>query len=432
MNSARSFLAVKTGSWLLRRKSYFWLMLPIIFLARYSKAYFDLGLRGYNYQFWNLVLLMLRKKSSELKLREYRLSLESLTQRDREDNETQFNLQLNQQTKKHYLKRKLLIFILPDWWKSYLTTEVFRKNVEYLSDEYSYEFKIVMADSFYQKSTTKILVETDGLELAKIINKESHDKVTLFFVGLKYFPNANTQEFLKQIRKKTNLTCVCYLPDIWQDSYFDVIRNHDQLFDEFWVYEIPEKIPDYLINKIKLVLFPRHLGFNSSSALSTFEGLENSFQYRFYFRGNFYFGRLIYLFFLTRLCRTDSKLLTIEGNFGQWSGSTDNYLKELLTTNLATLNFLERDPGNFTLTERVWDSFASRGLVIAHVGLEEDPISRFFEPNVEYLPFRNLSELYFIFRLVIARDEVLDKVRVNGYRKFKHLYSMGNLFELLE
>jgi len=198
------------------------------------------------------------------------------------------------------------------------------------------------------------------------------------------------------------------------------------------VYEIPENLSKFLTEKTKLVLFPRLLDFGLSSESSELEKSKSNSRYKFYFRGNFYFGHSVYLFLLSRLSHVDSELLAIKGGFGKWSGSTDDYLGELLTPNLAKLNFLEREPSNFTLTERVWDSFATGGLVIAHVGMLEDPISRFFKPNVDYLPFRNLSELYFIFQMVASEDEVLNKVRDNGFRKFKQRYAMGNLIELLE
>jgi len=102
---------------------------------------------------------------------------------------------------------KLLVFILPAWWKSYLTTDIFRKNVEWLADQYSFDFKIVKSDSFYQSQGTKKFIETDGFELMKIIENNKHKKITLFFVGLKYFPNIDVQTFLEEVRKR-GITCI--------------------------------------------------------------------------------------------------------------------------------------------------------------------------------------------------------------------------------
>lgn len=434
VNSLRFFIAVNIGRLLVGKKKYFWLFLPLILLARFSKSYYDFGLKGYRYQFKNFLSLIFHRKLREAKFKEYKLNLEDNVRKNGVWNEVHFEPQSieqieNSQSSKE--KTKLLIFVLPSWWKSYLTTRTFKENVELLSKQSLYELRIIKADSFYQNQASELLFKVEGSELIKMIDESRHSSVVLFFVGLKYFPNTAVQTFLEQLREDKRISFVCYLPDIWQNSYFDIIRKFDHVFEEYWVYEIPGKLPKNLTNRIKLVLFPRFSDF-TSSLLTTNARLECTSGYELYFRGNFYFGRWTYLFFLTRLSRRDTELLSIEGSFGKWSGSTENYLKELLTPNLATLNFLERDPGNFTLTERVWDSFASRGLVIAHVGLQTDPISAFFKPNVDYLPFRNLTELSFIFQMIVERAEILDKVRYNGYRKFKQQYSMGNLFELLE
>ena len=238
------------------------------------------------------------------------------------------------------------------------------------------------------KSQEQMIKELEWQSVEKAITQFLPN--ILLISGHKRSFDSFNKEFLIYLKSKYNLKVLLLLLDDWSTEYVEMIENWGDAMDKVLIYEencvVTQKISS---DKLFLWPFPRLVSTNQNLKVFNYESL------RIRFFGSVYLNRIPWLTFIKKICSKYPNLV-LEVNSGakasQYSLNVGQYLDSYSQSEI-TIHFLERTPGVFTFTSSVWDAFAGGSLVIAQVGSEFDPISTFFRPGIDYLPFASLSEL---------------------------------------
>lgn len=219
------------------------------------------------------------------------------------------------------------------------------------------------------------------------------------------------KEFLIEVKQRYKLKVLLLLLDDWSDEYVEMIENWGDAVDKVLIYE-ENCIVAQNISREKIMLwpFPRFVSTNHEVQVLKDESLRISFF------GSVYLNRIPWLIFIKRICsRHQNVALEVNSSAraSQYSLNVGQYLDSYCQSEI-TIHFLERTPGVFTFTSSIWDAFAGGSLVIAQVGSECDPISSFFRPGIDYLPFVSLSDLQAVIEEISKCPSLVNQIAHSG------------------
>jgi hypothetical protein len=222
------------------------------------------------------------------------------------------------------------------------------------------------------------------------------------------------KNIILNLKTKYNFKVILLLLDDWSIEYLNVVNNWGDSIDKVLVYE-KNSIVSAFSNEDKILIWPFPRLVNTDTTNKFLD--SNIFDIKFI--GSTYLNRISWLTFIAKIC---SKYENINLDLSSILKSHDNFKTigeylDMYAFSDVTLHFLERTPGVFGFTSSVWDAFAGGALVIAQVGPENDPISDFFRPGTDYLPFNSVYEL----------REILDYLHKNPHR-IREISKSGNDF----
>ena len=236
------------------------------------------------------------------------------------------------------------------------------------------------------------------------------------------------KDILFELKTKYGLTILLLMLDDWSSDYLNVVQNWDEVIDKVLVYEVENTISkNFNPSKVLVWPFPRIVKLSNPSR--TFQKSFDAIK----FVGSPYLNRIPWLFFISLICRKNPGLeLKFDSatKIGKHKKSVGDYF-DLYSQGEVTLHFLERTPNVFSFTSSVWDAFAGGSLVIAQVGINHDPISDFFRPGIDYLPFTSLSELLIIFENLRLHPNLIGDIAISGQNFMKQNYNAHKLFNYL-
>lgn len=236
------------------------------------------------------------------------------------------------------------------------------------------------------------------------------------------------KEVIENLKVKYDLKVLLLLLDDWSDEYVEMIEDWGNAVDKVLVYESNSVVSQSISSEKKLLWpFPRLVTINDITQTST----SHSLQIKFF--GSTYLNRVAWLSFTKRIC---SKYQNISFEFnsgasaGQYSLNVGDYLDSYHQSRI-TIHFLERTPGVFTFTSSVWDAFAGGSLVIAQIGSNDDPISTFFRPGIDYLPFVTLNDLSSLIDKLSRSPDLAPQIASSGQRFLLANYNPRKMYSYL-
>jgi hypothetical protein len=258
-----------------------------------------------------------------------------------------------------------------------------------------------------------------------IVNHAS--KIVVISGHKRSFDSLN-KDVLLGLKTKHGLTILLLMLDDWSIDYLNVVQNWGEVIDKVLVYEV-ENIISKKIDPSKVLVWPFPRLVKLSNRPKNFKISFDAIK----FVGSPYLNRIPWLFFISLICRKNPGLkLKFDSatKIGKHKKSVGDYF-DLYSQGEVTLHFLERTPNVYSFTSSVWDAFACGSLVIAQVGINHDPISDFFRPGIDYLPFTSLSELMMIFENLRLHPNLIEDIAISGQNFMKQNYNANKLFSYL-
>lgn len=341
------------------------------------------------------------------------------------------NLEKFQQTHgDHKIGSFKLLSLLPATWARNLDDHGFPHAYHFLQSAkranvsiFDFPTRAISANPISQTSTDK----KKEWELIEELIIKTSSKILVISGHKRSFDSFNL-EILLRLKNKHSLTILLLMLDDWSTNYLNVVQSWGNVIDKVLVYEFENTITkEFDPSKVLVWPFPRlaKLSNLSKSYKKSFDAIK--------FVGSPYLNRIPWLFFISIICRKIPGLkldFDSAAKIGEHKKSVGDYL-EFYSQGEVTLHFLERTPNVYSFTSSVWDAFAGGALVIAQVGVNHDPISDFFRPGIDYLPFTSLSELLVILETLQSHPNLIEDIAISGLDFMKQNYSASKLFNYL-
>lgn len=266
-----------------------------------------------------------------------------------------------------------------------------------------------------------------------IIEKEKINTVIIF--GHKNsFCEINGQNILK-IKNTQKVKVLLFLTDNWNPVYSKLIINWYPFVDYIISYDdvVFNIVPSGFHNKI--ILWSIGPEAVKDSPLNV---KESSFTL--YFGGTCYLNRWAWSYLVSFWHKLSNSEMKLDFDYRIQpiaSGSESHrnirtYRSKYSGNNLATFHFLERHPNISSLVASVLDGFAGASLVVVQTNRNQDPVSNFFRPNIDYIAFSSFEELKFILESLEANPEMGRKIAKNGFESYKAQYEPISIWSKLE
>jgi hypothetical protein len=236
------------------------------------------------------------------------------------------------------------------------------------------------------------------------------------------------KDLLYSLKKKYHFKVVLLMLDDWSIDYLKVVEKWDYVVDKVLIYESKCIISDSLKpERILIWPFPRLIQ-------KVFSPVEEKFTLRkIKFIGSPYLNRVPWLYFFSIITQKYPNVnleFNVPIKIGSHPNSIQNYLSSYASGDVS-VHFLERTPNIYTFTSSIWDAFSGGSLVIAQIGHNHDPISDFFRPGIDYIPFRTVEELKAIIDRLFHCPELILEISNSGQSFMKENYNANDLYDYL-
>jgi hypothetical protein len=294
---------------------------------------------------------------------------------------------------------------------------------------YDYRSDII---SDYAKFHDIEQIKKEWIKISKIISAQNIS--TLIILGHKNsFSDINGIELLN-LKQQYNLTTLVYLTDNWNITYQNLIKNWSVYADYIisYDYQIFKELPEHLRNKIIV-------WSNGPVPMESKVDINSSEKFTIYIGGTCYLNRWAWSCLISQWHKIYRAKINLNFDFNlqpivsnsRTHRSIAEYRESYTNKNLATVHFLERHPGIFSLVGSVFEGFARGALVIVQTNKEDDPLSKFFIPGKDYLVFSNLEELISILEMLEEFPENGSLIAWSGFEKYKKTYEPVKVWEQL-
>jgi hypothetical protein len=289
----------------------------------------------------------------------------------------------------------------------------------------------VVSDFSKFNDSTAMIAEWE--KISKIIENKNIN--TVIILGHKNsFCEINGQKIL-EIRNSQKVKVLLYLTDNWNSVYSKLVTNWYPFVDHIISYDnvVFDIVPSGFHSKIIIwSIGPKAV---KDSPLN----VKNS-NFTLYFGGTCYLNRWAWSYLVSCWHKLSNSEMKLDFDYRiqpivPGSESHRNirmYRSKYSGKNLATFHFLERHPNISSLTSSVLDGFAGASLVVVQTNKNQDPVSNFFRPNIDYLVFSSFDQLIFILNLLETNPELGRKIAKNGFESYKAQYEPVAIWNKLE
>jgi hypothetical protein len=238
-----------------------------------------------------------------------------------------------------------------------------------------------------------------------------------------------------EIRNSQKVKVLLYLTDNWNSVYSKLVTNWYPFVDHIISYDnvVFDIVPSGFHSKIIIwSIGPKAV---KDSPLN----VKNS-NFTLYFGGTCYLNRWAWSYLVSCWHKLSNSEMKLDFDYRiqpivPGSESHRNirmYRSKYSGKNLATFHFLERHPNISSLVSSVLDGFAGASLVVVQTNKNQDPVSNFFRPNIDYLVFSSFDQLIFILNLLETNPELGRKIAKNGFESYKAQYEPVAIWNKLE
>lgn len=289
----------------------------------------------------------------------------------------------------------------------------------------------VVSDSSKFNDSAAMMAEWEQISL--IIENEKIN--TIIILGHKNsFCEINGQKIL-ELRNSQKVKVLLYITDNWNPIYSKLITDWYPFVDHIISYD------DVVFNIVPPRFHDKIIIWSIGPEVFKYFPLnvKNS-NFTLYFGGTCYLNRWVWSYLVSFWHKLSHSKMNLDFDYRIQpiiSGSESHtnirmYRSKYSGENLATFHFLERHPNISSLVLSVLYGLAGGSLVVVQTNKNQDPVSKFFRPNIDYLAFSNFEELIFVLNMLKTNPELARKIAKNGFESYKAQYEPAVIWNKLE